>query len=149
MAEILRKMTIKTCGFEIANVKGALGTEKSVELLKVIGITSKATPGQTDKGEYVSFTGDFRAVNMVTGELFQASSCILPNFIADALSHALGTSQEVEFALMIGAKANATSITGYEYTVKPLVEPKVSDKFGLLLTAAGFDSPSVKKLKAA
>ena len=149
MAEILRKMTIKNCGFDIAAIKTALGTKKSVDLLKIVGVTSKATPGQTDKGEYVVFGGTFRAVNLDTGELFEASSCILPNFIAESLSHALVTSQEVEFALAVGVKANATSVTGYEYTVKPLIEVKVREKLGTLLAAAGFDSPSVKKLKAA
>ena len=47
----------------------------------------------------------------------------------------------MEFGILIGAKANATSVTGYEYTVRPLVEAKVSDKLGALIAAAGLDAP--------
>ena len=32
-------------------------------------------------------------------------------------------------------------MTGYEYTVRPLVEAKVSDKLGALIAAAGLDAP--------
>ena len=148
MTELLRKLTIKACGFDVAQIKSLLGDKKSVDLLKIVGVTSSAQPGQTDKGEYVKLGGTFRAVNLATGELFESSTCILPNFITETLAMALQGSGEVEFALSIGVKANATSVTGYEYTVKPLVEAKVSEKLGHLLEAAGFNQP-VKQLKAA
>jgi hypothetical protein len=139
--EILRKLTIKTGGFDIAAVKAALGDNKTADLLKVVGITTEARPGQTEKGEIIKIGGTFRAINLQTGEVFEASTAIFPNFIADSLAAALAQSQEVEFGILIGAKANATSVTGYEYTVRPLVEAKVSDKLGALIAAAGLDAP--------
>ncbi len=139
--EILRKLTIKTAGFDVTAVKAALGDNKTADLLKVVGITTEARPGQTDKGEFIKFGGTFRAINLQTGEAFEASTAIFPNFIADSLAAALAQSQEVEFGILIGAKANATSVTGYEYTVRPLVEAKVSDKLGALIAAAGLDAP--------
>lgn len=148
MTELLRKLTIKACGFDVSEIKSLLGDKKSVDLLKIAGVTSSAQPGQTDKGEYVKLGGTFRAVNLDTGALFESSTCILPNFITEPLAMALQGSGEVEFALAIGVKANPTSVTGYEYTVKPLVEAKVSEKLGNLLEAAGFNKP-VKQLKAA
>jgi len=139
--EILRKLTIKTAGFDTTAVKAAIGDNKTADLLKVVGITTEARPGQTEKGEFIKFGGQFRAVNIQTGELFEASTAIFPNFIADSLAAALAQSQEVEFGILIGAKANAPSVTGYEYTVRPLVEAKVSDKLGALIAAAGLDAP--------
>ena len=139
--ELLRKLTIKTAGFDTTAVKAALGDNKTADLLKVVGITTEARPGQTDKGEFIKFGGQFRAVNLQTGELFESATAIFPNFIADSLAAALAQSQEVEFGILIGAKANATSVTGYEYTVRPLVEAKVSDKLGALIAAAGLDAP--------
>jgi hypothetical protein len=139
--ELLRKLTIKTAGFDVGAVKAALADNKTADLLKVVGITTEARPGQTEKGEFIKFGGQFRAVNLQTSELFEASTAIFPNFIADSLAAALAQSQEVEFGILIGAKANATSVTGYEYTVRPLVEAKVSDKLGALIAAAGLDAP--------
>lgn len=139
--EILRKLTIKTAGFDIPAVKAALGDNKTADLLKIAGFTTEARPGQTDKGEYVKFIGTFRAVNLQTGEAYESATAIFPSFIAETLAAALAQSQEVEFGLLIGAKANATSVTGYEYTVRPLIEAKVSDKMGALIAAAGLDAP--------
>lgn len=146
-AEILRKITLKTSGLDKTAIQAALGNAKAVDLLKIVGVTTSATPGQSDLGEFVKFNGQFQAVNMVTGEQFGSTVAILPNFIAQQLASALAQSSEVEFGLLIGAKKSA-SVTGYEYTVKPLVEPVVSDKMGKLLEAAGMTS-NVKKLKAA
>jgi len=139
--ELLRKLTIKTAGFDVSAVKAAIGDNKTADLLKIAGITTEARPGQTDKGEFVKFGGTFRAVNLQTGETFESATAIFPNFIAESLAAALAQSQEVEFGILIGAKANATSVTGYEYTVRPLVEAKVSDKLGALIAAAGLDAP--------
>lgn len=146
-AEILRKITLKTCGLDKTAIQAAIGDKKSVDLLKIVGVTTSATPGQSDLGEFVKFNGQFRAINMTTGESFESTVAILPNFIAAQLSSALAQSEEVEFGLAIGAK-KSNSVTGYEYTVKPLVEPVVSDKMGALLQAAGM-TDTVKKLKAA
>lgn len=137
MSEMLRKITIKNCGFDVQTVKMALEGKKSADLLKIAGVTQKAQPGQTDKGEYLLLQGEFRAVNLVTGEVFESASCILPNFISDRLAGALQVSEQVEFALMISAKANATSVTGYEYTVTPLVEAAPSDRLANLLESSG------------
>lgn len=146
-AEILRKITLKTCGLDKTIVRNALGDKKAVELMRIVGITTSAKPGQTDLGEFVKLMGQFKAINIVTGEAFESGVAILPNFIAQQLASALDNSEEVEFGLSIGCK-QSDSVTGYEYTVKPLVEPVVSDKLGALLEAAGM-ATNIKKLKAA
>ena len=146
-AEILRKITLKTAGLDKTAIQAALGNNKTIDLMKIVGVTTSATPGQSDLGEFVKFNGQFRAINMVTGETFESTVAILPNFISQQLAGALTQSEEVEFGLQIGAK-KSNSVTGYEYTVKPLVEPVVSDKMGALLAAAGM-TDNVKKLKAA
>ncbi|NBO39765.1 hypothetical protein EBU99_14460 [bacterium] len=122
--ELLRKITISTCGFDKTAINAAIAQNGGVEtdLLKIAGVTTKATPGQTDKGEFVKLMGEFRAINLVSGELFNSAACILPNFVSDAIAAALEQSNEVEFALMISAK---------------LVEAKASDKLAGLLESSG------------
>lgn len=137
--ELLRKITISTCGFDKTAINAAIAQNGGVEtdLLKIAGVTTKATPGQTDKGEFVKLMGEFRAINLVSGELFNSAACILPNFVSDAIAAALEQSNEVEFALMISAKPNPRSVTGYEFGVTPLVEAKASDKLAGLLESSG------------
>ena len=137
MSEMLRKITIKNCGFDVQTVKMAIEGKKSADLLKIAGVTHKSQPGQTDKGSYLLLQGEFRAVNLISGEIFESASCILPNFISDRLAGALQVSDQVEFALMISAKSNPSSVTGYEYTVTPLVEAAPSDRLANLLESSG------------
>jgi hypothetical protein len=70
--------------------------------------------------------------------MFSSSECLLPNFISGSIAEALKNSSEVEFALQIGVKADATSVTGYQYTVKPLIDAKPSEKLLALMDAAAF-----------
>lgn len=140
--EILRKLTIKSCGLGVTEIKAAVTAEtKSADLLKIVGITTGAKPGQTDKGEYLKLMGTFRAVNLLTGEVYDSAQAILPSFISDSLAVALQNSPEVEFALIVGAKYDKSAVTEYAYTVRPMIEAKVSDKMAALLDAAKFDEP--------
>lgn len=149
-AEILRKVTIKGCGWSMAAIKAATAeTEEgqTVDLLKVVGRTTSARKGQTDKGEYTLLGGDFFAVNLATGETFQSGKCILPNFISETLAAALADSPACEFGLLIGAKNAPDSVTGYEFTVRPVVEAKRSESLAALMDAAGID-PNAPRLEA-
>ena len=137
--EILRKLTIKNCGFDVATIKEALGDQASVELLKIVGISKSAQPGQTPLGDYLKLVGTFKGINLITGEMFEASSCILPNFITESIAAALTDGSDVEFALPIGVKSKPSSVTGYEFTVRPLIEPKPNDAMEKLLSISGFD----------
>jgi hypothetical protein len=144
--EILRKLTIKNTGWNTAELKAAVTKAPSTDILKIAGVITAIRPGQTQLGEYAELVGQFQAVNLVTGEMFQSGKAILPNFIADPMVDASKGGSEVEFAIQIGVKRNEGSVVGYEFSVKPLVEPKVSDKLAKLLEHAKIDTK--KKLAA-
>jgi hypothetical protein len=146
--EILRKLTIKNCGFSVAVIKEALGENASVELLKIVGISKSAQPGQTPLGDYLKLIGTFKAVNLITGVVFVASSCILPNFVSEGIGAALLDGDNVEFALQLGVKAKPTSVTGYEFTVRPLIEAKANDAMEKLLALSGFNETPAPALEA-
>lgn len=136
MNEILRKLTISTCGWDVAAIKKELGDNPKVDLLKVVGVCQSAQSGSSALGEYFKLVGEFRGINMATGEIYASTRCILPNFIAEGIGYALTTSDNVEFGILIGAKAKPSSVTGYEFTVKPLIEPKVNDQLEKLMLIA-------------
>jgi hypothetical protein len=165
-AELLRKITIANTGWTKTAIQVALqdahGTkgEKGepvapidgckMSLMKIVGETTSAEPGQTDKGEFVKLKGTFTAINSDTGEVFNSAVCLLPNFISDQLAEALKSSARVEFALEIGVKAKASSVTGYEYTATPLIEAQPTDTMQRLLAiATGGDTPALEAPKGA
>lgn len=150
MSTLLRKITIKNLGFGVADIKEAVKETGSASLAKIVGLTTTATPGQTDKGSFIKFGGTFKAVNNVTGEIFESSTCILPNFVAEPMASALENTTELEFGLEIGARAVENSVTGYEFVVRPLIETKPSDKMQALLDVAGIETnaPKIEAPKA-
>ncbi len=116
---------------------------KKLGLMRVIGVANRAKPGSTDKGEYVRFIGRFKATNLVTGEMYQSSQCILPNFIGEQIHAAmtaggaaglagLEAQSESQFAFDIGAHYEESSVTKYVYTVASLIPPSQTDALALL-----------------
>jgi hypothetical protein len=143
--EIARKITLRTVGLDVASIKAALKDVKEgaqIELCKVAGVTTKAETGQTDKGEFIRLHGEFMAVNTLTGETFNSAQCILPTFLGQSLSAALSQSDAVEFALSIGARAEAKSVTGYSFTARPLIKAEASSRLNAVLQLAGMDKPA-------
>jgi hypothetical protein len=142
--EIARKITLRTCGATVEAIKDAVHPLKegeSVELLKIAGVTTSCAVGQTDKGEFIRLRGEFLAINQSTGEQFTASECILPTFLGQTLQTALVSSERVEFALSVGARKIAKSVTGYEFIARPLVNAEPSERLTKLLAVAGMDKP--------
>lgn len=155
--QILRKLTIKTCGdFTIAKIKKTLqeaagyeadGKPKdipdgtTVDLLKIAGEVTRAKSGQTDKGEFTRLEGSFVGTDLTTGELFQSGVCILPQFIGAQLGAAVlgANGGAVEFAFLIQAKGKVNAITGYEFAVHPLMESKPTDSMQRLMALAGIE----------
>jgi hypothetical protein len=142
--EIARKITLRTCGLTVDNIKAALvdcADGESMELLKIAGVTTSCAVGQTDKGEFIRLNGEFMAVSQITGETFSSSQTILPTFLGQMLQSALSQSEQVEFALSIGARKSAKSVTGYEFVARPLVNAEPSARLAKLLAVTGMDKP--------
>ncbi len=92
--------------------------------------------------------GSFVGTDMTTGELYQSGQCIMPDYIgsqigAAVLSAGSDGNGAVQFAFEIGAKAKANAITGYEFTVKPLIETKPSSAMVRLMSLAGIETPAL------
>lgn len=165
--QIIRKITIKTCGdFTVKRIKELLlaaggrdenGNPKmpddgtTVDLLKVAGMATSASTGQTDKGQFTRLTGTFVGTDLITGELYQSGQCILPEYIGSQLGAALLMADDtaVQFAFKIGAKAKENAITGYEFIVVPLMESRQTSAMVELMKLAGIEDKSPSKLPEA
>lgn len=152
--EILRKITIKTCGnFSIARIKEVMAAAKledgqSVPLLKIAGQSTGAKTGQTDKGQFTKLLGSFIGTDMTTGALYQSGQCILPEFIGGTLGSALMGGESVRFAFQIEARRKDNAITGYEFVIKPLIDTKPTDAMAELMSLAGIKAPDAPALAA-
>lgn len=141
--ESLRKMTLKNLGnLTVAGIKKAMlsveiADGEKLSLARIVGKTSVVKEGSTTLGPYHKFGGEFVGSNLLTGEIFSSSACILPMFVSQGMAHALLESEQVKFAIEVGVKRNDKSVTGYEYFVQPLIEPVISDSLKELMGVAG------------
>lgn len=123
-----RKITVKeVCGKpQLEDIV----EKKKYALMRVFGHAHRVKLGSTDMGEYQKLLGQFEAINLLTGEVFQAPQCIMPEpgngMIAEQL---LGENpaDSVSFALEIGVQRDESSAVGYVYWTKPLLKAKEAD----------------------
>ncbi len=126
----VRKLSIKiVCGgVDVEQVF----KDKSIDLMDVYGVITRSTLVTSDYGDSVKFGGQFRAVNLATGEMFSSTVLYLPKFLEDELAGAMPEGGTAEFAVRIGVEFNKESATKYIYIAKSLVEPKEMDQFKAL-----------------
>ncbi len=152
--QIVRKITIKTCGnFTVARIKEVMAAAnladgQSVPLLKIVGETTSAKTGQTDKGTFTKLGGSFIGTDLTTGELFQSGVCILPDFVGAQLGAALQQGESVRFAFEIGAQRADSGTAGYAFVIKPLIETKPANAMLELMALAGIKAPEAPALAA-
>lgn len=106
------------------------GAPAEFNLYNVYGIASKVRSGTTDKGEWISFKGQFEAMTP-QGELFASGQVFLPQPFEDMLFSKLQEAQQqdekasVQFAVRVFCvppTKGKPSMTGYEYRCEPLIE---------------------------
>lgn len=162
----LKKMTIKTCGdFSPSKLRAKLlalgptqtdpdGTTKKVmppdgtplPIIKIAGEASSAETGSTPLGAYTLLIGQFIGTDLTTGELYSSKKCILPDYIGSELGAALLNAgvegQSVNFAFEIICKQKASSVTGYEYGIRSLMNIEPTDTAKRLMALAGIVAPT-------
>lgn len=155
---LLKKLTIKTCGLDKKTIaealvkKAAIGKEgdddyvpavyhKELDILSIAGIVYKFTPGSSDLGPFAKLQGDFTGINMLTGELNKSGMAIIDGRIADTIVEMLKAGgEQIQFGVKFTAKYSPTSAVGYEFGVIPLTEVKETDAMSALLERVGMST---------
>lgn len=104
-------------------------------LYQVIGFVHGAKPGASEYGEFVKFTGQFRATNAADGAITDAPILILPNFLAEGLYAALqspGRQGPIQVALAVGVRYDATALTKYVFVIHDLLPASEHDPLAML-----------------
>lgn len=148
MSTLIRKVTAKSiCG-------KMSPPEKAKRLFSVFGIATKTKTGASDYGSWTALIGRFEAVNIETGEVFEAPQCFLPEPLNTMIAEALDEVDEDEnrvntsvgFSVEVGIKPSDVPI-GYEYTTKENVKADTADPLAALReqTAKTLPAPAKKK----
>jgi len=134
MTTLLKKLSIKgICGDIKAPAPG-----ESRELVVIMGFARTSEIKKTTFGDSVGFHGDFKGIDVSTGEEFRSATCYLPDVASDLLENALdnGEGGAVSFGFrisVIGVKGRTEGEVGkYEYRCVPLMEAAENDPLAAL-----------------
>lgn len=149
---ILKKITIKTCKAK-PNIEDLIeygkehGKNAVMPLLIIVGTASDYKTGDSDGRPWVKLVGMFKATNLLTGEVFQSGTCILPEAANDLVYGALraldpSKGGSVDFAFRIGVVRDETAATGYVYSIEQIYEPQSADPVASLEQRLGLNAPA-------
>ncbi|WWT37761.1 ssDNA binding protein [Enterobacteria phage PRDaquamarine] len=139
--EIVSKLTLKTIGAQ----PKPHSVKENTALASIYGRVRGKKVGQSTFGDFIKFEGEFEGVNLATGEVFRSGALILPKVLESLLAGAVDGENTVDFAVEVWAKPSEKGNTGYEYGIKPLIEPAASDELAQLrqtVKAAALPAPA-------
>lgn len=138
--ELRKKLSAKTIVGKVKpllpkNEMGEIINGSPVALMRVYGICSGIKSGASTFGEWIAFTGNFKAIRLGDGVVFVGSQLFVPDVVTELLGPVVRAAEgaDVEFAFDIGAQGTETEV-GYEYMVKPLM--KIEESAPLLALEA-------------
>lgn len=152
--KLIKKLSAKTVMGAVKSLAKELKAGEVLDCFEVIGKTIDTKTGETDNGDWVSFTGRFEAVNLITGIVYRAGNLFLPSVAEELVLQALEESEGgVELAFRVSIREDESSATGYVYEVAPLMAPHEDDELARLREslpqlAAPSAKPAVKELEA-
>lgn len=118
-----------------------------IDLMTIYGRVNGFKSGVTDNGEFIAFTGQFEAINLMTGEESSAPKIFVVEPLQGMILAQLAEAESVDFAVKLSLIVNSDAIRGYEYRVTPLIEAKRTDALeGLraLALAAPRTAPAIE-----
>lgn len=127
------------------------GEEQRVAVMLGVANSYQAKPSRQDPtNESVAFAGQFRGINILTGEVIERGRAFMPGFAAELLRSFVDAAdgEPVEFAFAINLKKDPSTPTGYRFTVEAAEEPKQSDTLSEIAARVGVDMTQTKALPA-
>jgi hypothetical protein len=121
--------------------KGDLVIGGVASLFRVYGLATGVKKGSTNFGEWLSFSGQFEAVDSESGEVFQSANLFLPDVAQNLLFPAVMDESNISgvtFAFDVGVKEDKSADgqgAGYNFTVSSILEVKETDAMAHLKAA--------------
>jgi hypothetical protein len=155
--QMLKKLGAKQI---LGNVKATVADKCAkdgavYEAYSIYGTTNGIKTGTSTYGEWLAFVGNMEAINHVTGEMFAAIQCFIPEPLQSLIREALkdlDDDKSIEFAFTVSVKRRDDLKEGYEYLVKPHKQASESDpleKLRNLIPAPNKNLPAPKHVEPA
>lgn len=142
MKRSIKKISVKTVVGSMKSVLAA-GADGG-GLMRVIGRVTSVKSGESTYGKWTGLLGQFEATNLLSGEVFESSVCLLPDVILNKILVALEDVDTLDFAADIGFRRTDDARdggSGYEYYATPLMDDASDPLEGLRRKAAQFELP--------
>lgn len=134
----------------VAKVAGKVTAKRILEaggnlkLATFAGIATDIKSGVSDFGEWEALSGQFRAINAETGEVFDSAVCFLPDVALNLVKAQLaGGAKAVEFAFEVSAVEDESVSVGYSYRASPLLEVSEDDPMQRLMAKVPTFAPAL------
>lgn len=143
MTTLLRRIAPKTVCEDLLTRLDIEGAPEEKKLYTVYGMATGTRQGKTDRGEWVSFKGQFEAIRADNQKRFVSGQVFLQPPFDDMLYAKLLDAQSqdskagVQFAIQVSIvrpTKGKPSATGYEFRVVPVIESEESSPLALLRT---------------
>jgi hypothetical protein len=145
--QLIKKISTKTVLGKRPDVPEG---DKAVFLWDLIGIANGSKHGESANGPYTGLTGQFQAINRLTGEVYRSGIAYPPAVALDMVLGQLGPEvQSVQFAFSIGVKKDGQAATGYVYVAEPLVNVSENDPLEALIGKVKHALPAPAKAEKA
>lgn len=123
--QTLRKLSSKTI---LGKTPDQPPEGETVALYMVYGVADGVARGNSDYGAYVRLLGNFEAVRLADGQVFNAPQCFLPQPFDEMIAQKLdGGATAIDFAFEVGCKRPSQGTNAYEYTCRPIRDPNATD----------------------
>lgn len=127
-----------------------LGDRDRVTVMTVVGLVNgyKEKTSETMDTSY-AFSGEFQAIN-AAGDKFIAPVCYLPEPAQGLIKSAVDAGNNaIEIGFVVDAVRADDSLLGYDYALKPLIEPKASTALDHLAGRLGLGAPVAEHAESA
>lgn len=138
----LSKITLKTMDAQ----PKPHSIKEATDLATIYGVIRGKKLGQSNFGDFITFSGEFEGINLETGEVFRSGNMILPKMMESMLAGSFDEGAKdisIEFGVKIGVVPSDKGNTGYEYTISPLIETAPSDALLQLRNMAKKKVPAI------
>lgn len=105
--------------------------------MRIAGVAKKYRIIDTNFGESFEFSGEFEAINLITGETFTGGKAFLPSVAASYVESAIDAAEGkiVEFVIDIGIIPDENTV-GYLYEITPIHKVASTSRLQELLAEA-------------
>lgn len=142
----VKKLSAKTIVGDVKKLVRSGELKSGTVLYRVLGIADGIRTGESTYGAWTAFSGDFEAINMLTGEVSRGPQFFADKSFTDALLSRMNANPgaAVEFALEVALEVSDDYPMGFAYVTRPIVE-NAHDRLGALRQRfAALPAPDVK-----